>query len=161
MEIDIRKYQDTDLTQMLIIWNNIIENADAFPQMDILNEKEAKSFFKDQTYTGIAVLDNQVVGLYILHPNNIGRCGHIANASYGVHEKYRGFGIGEKLVRHSMKIGKICGFSLLQFNAVVSSNTSAIYLYDKIGFHRVGTIPNGFLLGNEKFEEIIIYYIEL
>ena len=25
-----------------------------------------------------------IVGLYILHPNNVGRCGHIANASYAV-----------------------------------------------------------------------------
>jgi len=99
--------------------------------------------------------------LYILHPNNIGRCGHIANASYAVDASYRGYHIGEKLVRHSIEIGATLGFSLLQFNAVVSTNVNAIHLYEKIGFHKVGIIPKGFLLGNGNYTDIIVYYIEL
>ena len=37
------------------------------------------------TDPGFMVNENdEIVGLYILHPNNIGRCGHICNASYAV-----------------------------------------------------------------------------
>ena len=146
---------------MMEIWNRIVEDANAFPQMEKLTEQEAKDFFSSQTFTGVAIGDDQVLGLYILHPNNIGRCGHIANSSYGVDEKYRGQNIGEKLVRHSLEMGRKFGFSILQFNAVVSTNASAIHLYEKIGFHKLGVIPKGFLLGNGSYEDIILYYIEL
>lgn len=57
----------------------------------------------------------EVVGLYILHPNNIGRCGHIANASYAVKTGLRGLGIGEALVRDCMRQGAGRGFRVLQF----------------------------------------------
>lgn len=36
------------------------------------------------------VEDGQIVGLYILHPNNVGRCGHLCNASYAVDAWKRG-----------------------------------------------------------------------
>ena len=161
MEITLRKYQDKDLLQMVTIWNQVVEEANAFPQIEKLRKADAKAFFESQTFTGVAIGENQVVGLYILHPNNIGRCGHIANASYAVNKEYRGCHIGEKLVRHSMEIGRESGFSILQFNAVVCTNTGAIHLYEQMGFHRVGVIQNGYLLGNGNYEDIIIYYIKL
>jgi ribosomal protein S18 acetylase RimI-like enzyme len=161
MEIIIRKYQDADISTMVGIWNHVVDDANAFPQMEKLSEEQARNFFASQIFTAVATGDNQVLGLYILHPNNMGRCGHIANASYAVDANYRGYHIGEKLVNHSMKIGGEFGFSVLQFNAVVSTNAGAIHLYEKIGFHRVGVIPNGYLLGNGNYEDIIIYYIKL
>lgn len=161
MELVIRKFYDTDLPEMVKIWNDVVEDANAFPQIDKLSKEEAKAFFASQTFTGVAIGENRVLGLYILHPNNIGRCGHIANASYAVHKNYRGYHIGEQLVRHSLNTGREFGFSLLQFNAVVRTNTGAIHLYEQIGFHRVGIIPKGYLLGDGKYEDIMIYYIEL
>lgn len=161
MEIAIQEYQAEDIPEMIEIWNNVVEDADAFPQMEKFSEEEAKIFFASQTYTAVATRDKQVSGLYILHPNNIGRCGHIANASYAVGVNNRGYHIGEKLVRHSMKMAGIYGFSLLQFNAVVSTNAGANYLYEKIGFHKVGVIPGGYLLGNGNYENIIVYYIQV
>lgn len=161
MEVVTRKYQNEDLNSMVEIWNQIVDEANAFPQMEKLNENSARLFFDSQTFTGVAIGENRVLGLYILHPNNIGRCGHIANASYAVHENYRGYQIGEKLVRHSLRMGRELGFSLMQFNAVVSTNSGAIHLYERIGFQRVGVIPNGYLLGNGNYEDIIIYYINL
>ena len=53
----------------------------AFPQEEGLEENEAKDFFASQTFTGVAEENGKVLGLYILHPNNIGRCGHLGNAS--------------------------------------------------------------------------------
>ena len=46
----------------------------------------------------------------ILHPNNIGRCGHICNASYAVSSSSRGLHIGEKLVLDCLEQGKTNGF---------------------------------------------------
>ncbi|MGF7142235.1 L-amino acid N-acyltransferase YncA [Anaerotaenia torta] len=161
MELIIRGYQLEDLPSMIEIWNRVVDEANAFPQMNRLTLQEAAEFFASQTYTGVAVLENEVVGLYILHPNNIGRCGHIANASYAVSSSCRGHKVGEKLVCHSLETAKNKGFQLMQFNAVVSTNHAAIHLYEKIGFTRLGVIPGGFLLGDGNYSDIILYYIRL
>ncbi len=161
MEVVIHQYRKSDIPAMTEIWNRVVEDANAFPQRDKLSEKDAEAFFAAQTFSGVAEKQGQILGLYILHPNNVGRCGHIANASYAVQENCRGYHIGEKLVKHSMKMGRTLGFLLLQFNAVVRTNTGAIHLYEKIGFHRIGVIPKGFLLGNGEYEDIVLYYIKL
>ena len=100
MGIVIREYQTEDVTAAITIWNQVVEDGVAFPQEENLTEETGDAFFKEQTYTGIAVNtdNNEIVGLYILHPNNVGRCGHICNASYTVRRDFRGEHIGEKLV---------------------------------------------------------------
>jgi len=161
--IIIRAYESIDMEDARFIWNEVVEEGVAFPQVEELSESEADTFFKIQTYTGIAYDTDtgEVVGLYILHPNNVGRCGHIANTSYAVKSTKRGLHIGEKLVRDSLVIGARFGFHILQFNAVVASNTHALHLYERLGFKRLGTIPQGFLMKDGHFEDIVLHYISL
>lgn len=81
----IRAYADSDLDAVLSVWNEVVEEGIAFPQEEPLTPETGREFFAAQSYTGVAEdEDGQVVGIYILHPNNVGRCGHIANASYAV-----------------------------------------------------------------------------
>ena len=142
MRICVRKYEEKDLEQMMKIWNEIVEEGIAFPQEELLTRESGKVFFESQTYTGVAedTEDGKIYGLYILHPNNVGRCGHICNASYGVGKESRGKHIGEKLVRDCMEQGKAYGYKVLQFNAVVKTNAAARYLYEKLGFQQLGVI---------------------
>ena len=121
----IRKYEDKDLQQMISIWNEVVKEGIAFPQEDLLDIVFGKAFFGAQSYTGVAEVEGQIVGLYILHPNNVGRCGHICNASYAVNAACRGLHIGEKLVMDCLSEAKKLGFRVLQFNAVVESNIHA------------------------------------
>ena len=147
---------------MINLWNEVVEDGIAFPQEEYLDIETGSAFFRSQTFTGVAVDDSgEVVGLYILHPNNIGRCGHIANASYAVSSKCRGQHIGEKLVRHSLERAKEFGFRVMQFNAVVESNIHARHLYERIGFTQLGVITNGFRMKDGHYENICLYYIEL
>lgn len=161
MNIEVCKYNEEDLEKMKDIWNEVVEAKNAFPQMETLDYSEAKTFFDSQTYTAVAKIDNEIVGLYILHPNNIGRCGHICNASYAVSSSCRGKGIGEVLVRDCLKQAKKQGFRILQFNAVVASNKVAIKLYKKLKFQELGVIKGGFLNGDNKYEDIISFIYEL
>lgn len=158
----VRKYDNTDINSMVTIWNEVVENGVAFPQEDMLDEVTGKDFFESQSYCGVAVDDNdEVVGLYILHPNNVGRCGHICNASYAVNSKCRGLHIGEKLVTDCLLQAKELGFKVLQFNAVVESNVHARHLYERVGFKQLGTIPHGFRMKDGTYENICPYYKEL
>ncbi|MCQ2520715.1 MAG: GNAT family N-acetyltransferase, partial [Lachnospiraceae bacterium] len=158
----VRKYTENDIHKMVIIWNQVVEDGVAFPQEDYLDDESGKEFFGSQTYCGVwEDEDGTVQGLYILHPNNIGRCGHICNASYAVDRNHRGIHIGEALVSDCLKMGRECGFSVLQFNAVVANNIHARHLYSRLGFIQLGTIPKGFRMKDGHFEDICPYYHEL
>ena len=163
MAIQIRKYASADVNEAVNIWNQVVEDGEAFPQTELLTEKTGDEFFRGRSFTGIAYDEEtgEITGLYILLPNNIGRCGHICNASYAVKKSLRGQHIGEKLVTHCMQKGKELGFRILQFNAVVASNRYALRLYEKLGFVRLGTVPGGFLMKNGHYEDIILCYHEL
>lgn len=145
------------------IWNQVVEDGVAFPQVTPLTLEEGTVFFGEQTLTAVAVdgESGEVLGMYILHPNNIGRCGHIANASYAVARHARGRGVGEALVRDSLRTAKEFGFTVMQFNAVVATNRVALHLYEKVGFTRLGTIPGGFRLPDGSFADIVPHYMEL
>ena len=161
--IIVRKYEENDLEQMINIWNGIVEEGVAFPQEELLDGNTGREFFVEQTYCGVAenIDTGEILGLYILHPNNIGRCGHICNASYAVAFKSRGLHIGEKLVLDCIKQANIHGFRVLQFNAVVATNIHARHLYERIGFRQLGVIPKGFRLKSGEYEDICPYYIEI
>ena len=156
----IRGFTKDDLPEMISIWNEIVEKGNAFPQEESLTLKTGFAFFNSQSHVGVA-FDGEILGLYILHPNNVGRCSHIANASYAVSSKARGKHIGQKLVLDSMEKAKELDFLILQFNAVVEDNFSARHLYEKLGFKQLGVIPKGFRLDNDELVNICPYYIEL
>lgn len=128
--IIIRKYEQKDLSDLIRIWNQVVEDKES----------------------------GKIYGFYILHPNNIGRCGHICNASYAVDREARGLHIGEKLVKDCLVQGKAHGFGVLQFNAVVASNIHARHLYERLGFEQLGTIPGGFRMKDGTYEDICPYY---
>ena len=157
----VRPYNDRDLEQMIRIWNEVVRDGVAFPQEEHLDIESGKDFFSSQTFTGVAAEEDQVFGLYILHPNNIGRCGHISNASYAVSSSHRGRHIGEMLVKDCIRQARIEGFRILQFNAVVESNLHARHLYERLGFRQLGTIPGGFRMKDGSYENICPYYLDL
>ena len=101
MSIQIREFAEGDVFEAAAIWNQVVEDGEAFPQTENLTADTGKEFFLSQSYTGIAydTDSGKIVGLYILHPNNIGRCGHICNASYAVSKDARW---------RSIKISDLC-----------------------------------------------------
>ena len=153
-------YQRKYISEAIRIWNDIVQQGQAFPQEEILDEKSGHNFFSEQTYTAVALIEDRVVGLYILHPNNVGRCGHICNASYAVDAQLRGQGIGKQLVLDCIQQACLHDFKILQFNAVVADNLPALQLYKELGFTQLGIIPKGFKNKEGVYKDIIPHYIE-
>ncbi len=146
-----------DLPQAAAIWNDVVAAGDSFPGDEILSDEQAWALFEAQTVTVTAMDGEEVVGVYILHPNNIGRCAHIANASYAVKANKRGCGIGRTMVEDCLERAKAHGFLGLQFNAVVCTNTAAIALYIKLGFRIIGTVPGGYRYQDGSYRDTLIF----
>ncbi len=157
----IRDYQSDDLSGAAALWNGIVAQGDSFPGDTPLSDEEADRYFHAQSRTAVAVEDGRIVGLYVLHPNNIGRCAHIANASYAVMPGLRGRGIGRALVTNSLESARALGFRGLQFNAVVAENAAAVALYEQLGFVRLGTVPGGYRHADGRYVDTYLYFYDL
>lgn len=159
--MEIRKFEKQDVPALMRIWNEVVDAGQAYPQEDDLTPDNAEEFFAAQSFTGAAVDNGEVVGLYILHPNNVGRCGHIANASYAVRSDMRGKHIGALLVTDCLHRCRELGFRVLQFNAVVADNKPALALYKSLGFVQLGVIPGGFRKKDGSYADIIPHYFDV
>lgn len=159
MNISFRTYKKEEVTYLKDIWNDILEDGIAFPGDIIYDETGFEKMLKDQTAVICIMVNQEVAGYFVLHPNNIGRCSHVANASYAISKKYRGQKLAEPLVMKSIEQAKEAGFRGIQFNAVVAGNLAAIHTYQKIGFTMIGTIPKGFRLKNGEYSDMHIMYL--
>lgn len=94
----------------------------------------------------VAETGGEALGCYRLAPNQMaGSPGdHVANGSYMVASRARGRGVGEALCRHSLETAREAGYTAMQFNFVVSTNTAAVRLWQRCGFAVVGTLPGAF-----------------
>lgn len=161
MSIEMKTYQNKDLPDMRRIWNAIIAEANAFPEAELYDAAGFQTMIEAQSAVRCLFADGALVGVYILHPNRSGRLSHIANASYAIDKAHRGKGFGTPLVKDSLKTAADLGFIGFQFNAVVCDNIAAIRLYERLGFHKVGTVPNGYRKSDGSFSDMFVMYKSL
>ena len=159
--LTFRHYTDADIPAMREMWNVILEDGVAFPGTELYDDVGFAAMLAAQTSVTCMVKDGVLAGYYILHPNNIGRCSHVANASFILSKAMRGQHLGRPLVENCLQQAKACGFRGMQFNAVVASNLPALHIYQEVGFEKVGTIPGGFLLKDGSYSDMYILYRSL
>ena len=97
----------------------------------------------------------------MIKSNHIGLGGHIANCGYMVGTKARGRGIGSALCEHSIQTAIAMNYKTIQFNIVVSTNLTAIRIWEKFGFQIIGTTPRGFNHGELGLVDTHIMHKEL
>src|SRR5207247_10891561 len=102
-----------------------------------------------------------VVGTYILRANQAGPGAHVANAAYMVARDTRGSGVGRKMAEHSLSEARRLGFRAMQFNFVVSTNASAIHLWQQLGFKIVGTLPGAFCHPEKGYVDVYVMFCSL
>lgn len=161
MQISFSPYNGTYLTEMTKLWNEVIEDGIAFPGIEFYDDTSFEEFLKTQSAVTCLLCDSHLAGFYILHPNNIGRCSHIANASYCINSNFRGKNLFHSLVEKSLEESKELGFRGLQYNAVVATNYAAIRTYTKSGFEIIGTIPGGFQLKDGSYSNMYVMFKNL
>jgi L-amino acid N-acyltransferase YncA len=98
---------------------------------------------------------DKVIGSYSLRANHYGHGSHVANGAYMVHPDYRGRGVAKALCRHSLAEAKRLGFLSIQFNYVVSTNTTAVNLWQSLGFKIIGVSPKSYR--HDQFGYVDIY----
>jgi GNAT superfamily N-acetyltransferase len=133
-----------------IVWplfRSVIAAGDTYSYPPDLSREDAQALWTTPpSRTFVAERDDRVVGCYLLRPNQPGLGDHVANAGYMVAAEARGQGLASALCAHSMEQARRAGFTAMQFNFIVASNTTAVRLWQRHGFHPVGTGPGAFRL---------------
>lgn len=78
-----------------------------------------------------------------------------------VSDQDRGLGVGRAMAEHSLNVARKAGYLGMQFNIVVSTNHSAVKLWQTLGFKIIGTTPKGFHHQKLGFVDTYIMFKEL
>ena len=123
----------------------MITTGDTYPLDQNISREEALAYwFQRNAHVSVAENNGEIVGSYTLHRNQAGGGDHVANAAFIVAKSGRGQGIGRAMGEHCLKEARHLGFQAMQFNFVVSTNASAVKLWQDLGMKIVGTLPGAF-----------------
>lgn len=131
------------------IWNifhEVIQGGDAYVFPADMHRTDALAYWLAPGHHVYVAVDSAgiVVGSYILKPNQPGRGSHVANGSYMTASSARGMGVGTIMAEHSIAEAARLGYRAIQFNIVVSTNETAVRLWQRHGFKILATLPQAF-----------------
>jgi len=143
--MNIRPALDSDRDAVWKIFQATVAPGDAFVYDPNTPRAEAMAYwFAKGTLTHVAEQDGRVIGSYILRPNRPGLGDHVSNAGFMVDPDARGLGVGRAMGEHALAEARRLGYRAMQFNFVISTNESAVHLWQRLGFKIVGTLPGAF-----------------
>jgi L-amino acid N-acyltransferase YncA len=160
--LNIRPATDSDRDAIWEIFREVIAAGDTYPIDPKMSREDAFAYwFQTDARAFVAEKNGQIVGIYALHPNQSGGGAHVANAAFMVPKSARGHGIGRAMGEHCLKEARRLGFRAMQFNFVVSSNESAVKLWQTLGMKIVGTLPGAFRHPQKGYVDVYVMFQSL
>lgn len=158
----IRAAAQADRAAIWKIFHEVVAAGDTYAIDPEMSREDALAYwFSADTRTYVADSTVGAVGTYILRPNQSGGGSHVANAAFMVAPEARGQGIGRAMGEHCLSEARRLGFRAMQFNFVVSTNESAVRLWQQLGFEIVGTLPGAFCHPENGYVDVYVMYCSL
>jgi ribosomal protein S18 acetylase RimI-like enzyme len=148
-EVTIRTPEWDDLDDMLDFINSLVEEE----AMIAANQKQTReseidflarkltSLEKDRIIHVVAEVEGKMVGSCEIEPRP-GRFSHVGVLGMSVKEGYREVGIGQELMKEVERQAAKRGLESIMLE-VFATNDRAIHVYEKMGYRRIGAIPDG------------------
>lgn len=156
--IEIRKATAADAEKIWGIIKEVIATGDTYVfAPDSSKEKMLGFWYGQDKHVYVALLDGEVAGTFLIKDNQPDNGSHIANAAYMTAPGASGKGIGRMMGEFSLEEAKRLGYTAMQFNIVIKSNTRAVALWEKLGFDIIGEIPEAFNKRGQLVNAYIMY----
>jgi ribosomal protein S18 acetylase RimI-like enzyme len=167
--LNIRPATDSDRDAIWEIFQEVVAAGDTYPLDPKMPREDALAYwFGANAHTYVAKLDRlkrssvpgdqPLVGTYILKPNQSGAGTHVANAAFMVPARARGQGIGRAMGKHCLSEARRLGFRAMQFNFVVSTNESAVKLWQDLGMTIVGILRGAFRHPQKGYVDVYVMF---
>jgi L-amino acid N-acyltransferase YncA len=146
MTVAVREATAEDWPAIWPIVEAVVRAGETYTVPRDMAESDARAFWMRAApaVVLVAVDGETVLGSAKILANQAGPGAHVANGSFMVGEAARGRGVGRLLGEAAMERARTMGFRAMQFNAVVEANTTAVKLWQALGFDIVGTVPEAF-----------------
>ena len=161
--IKIRPFESADWSTLWSMLQTLFAAGDTYTFSPQSTEAEIhKAWIELPAATFVACNEaGEILGTYFIKPNQPGLGAHVCNCGYVVSASAQGQGIASQMCEHSQKLAVEMGFRAMQFNFVVSTNTGAVRLWQKLGFEIVGTLPGVFQHQKLGFVDAIVMFKNL
>ena len=155
----IREATEEDFSQIWTIFHEIISKGETYAYDPNTSKNEAfKLWIEIPQKTFVCEEDGSILGTYYLKNNQCGNGSHVCNCGYMVARQSRKRGIATLMCKHSQEIAKALKYKAMQFNFVISTNTTAINLWKKLDFEIVGKLPKAFKHPQAGYVDALIMY---
>ena len=158
MKHQVRYITQSDIEGFAEVLSSVVRERKFLLTIDTPSLDDISEFVRstiEQNYAQyVAVVDGRIVGWADIIPRRQGAVRHSGELGIGVAADYRGRGIGgdllKNVIRHSWEIG----LTRLELE-VISSNQTAIALYEHHGFQHEGIKHNGWFVDG-LFKDILV-----
>jgi L-amino acid N-acyltransferase YncA len=164
----IRMATKADRDAIWEIFREVIAEGETYPlDQGIARDDALAYWFQSDASAYVAEQASQpdkkpnIVGSYTVHPNQSGGGAHVANAGFIVAKEARARGIGRALGEHCLNEARRLGFRAMQFNFVISTNETAVKLWQDLGMKIVGTLPGAFRHPEKGYVDVYVMYCSL
>lgn len=143
--MQIRPHASDDALAVTGILMPVIRAGETYTIDRDIQEEAALAYWTEPERRVFVCEDaGQVLGTYYIVRNQKGGGSHVCNSGYVTAAAAQGRGVARAMLAHSLDMAKALGFTAMQYNFVVSTNTRAIETWQRAGFEVVGHLPGAF-----------------
>jgi RimJ/RimL family protein N-acetyltransferase len=159
-KVFLNPIKNDDLQAMMEFMNNENIRILARSRRDAMNETNTKSMIdemqkNDEVFIIFKKADKEKIGYALIM--DIDEYNREAMLGISIEDKQnRGKGFGNESIKLLLKHGFINLNLESMYLGVYEYNESAIHVYEKIGFKHVGKRRNAKIIGNKKYNEVIM-----
>lgn len=162
----VRRAEIADATAILDYLNliggesdNLAFGADGFSHM---SEEQECAYIASMTGRSVMLLGfigNEMAAMATLEGKNRERSAHRAHLVITVRQKFWHRGVGTQMMNRLLQHAREQGITVIETH-VRTDNASAISLYEKLGFERIGTYRHFFRIGDTDYDaELMNLYL--
>ena len=143
--MNIRLATEDDAARIFEMFDEVIAEGEAYDfEEDPGRERMRELWFPSYGRTYVAEENGEVMAAAVVRKNTMVNDPTICNAIFIVARAARGRGVGAALGEFAVEEGRRLGYQEMRFNLVVSTNTSAVRLWKRLGFEIIQTLPGAF-----------------
>ncbi|MGC6768715.1 N-acetyltransferase family protein [Enterococcus sp. LJL128] len=155
--IQIRKAQDDDYSELMLIENQIWTNENS-PILHHYNDVEEYAAKQKDELIFVAVQEEQLIGFVNVHqPTHLPSHKHQWMIGIGVHPDYQSSGAGRKLLDYLKMTAPSYGIHKLSLR-VMGTNNRAINFYKRNGFVEEGHLRDEFYINDAYCDDYLFAY---
>lgn len=143
--MNIRPATESDAARVFEMFDEVIAEGEAYDfAEDPERTRMRELWFPGYGKTYVAEEGVQVIGAAVVRKNTMVTDPSICNAIFMVATSARKRGVGAALGEFAVEEARRLGYREMRFNLVVSTNTSAVRLWQRLGFEIIQTLPGAF-----------------